>query len=327
MSNYLFALDQKRPSRRFICPACGKREFKRYQHTVNGDLFQADNVGRCNREINCGYHYPPRQYFIDYPTLDTGHDLYRPCPVSSIPKSKTEAFSTIPISAFQGSMSGYSKNCFTIYLNQLFGTELAAQLIKRFAIGTAKTWPGASVFWQIDDLENVRAGKIMLYNPENGKRVKKPFNHVQWVHSVLHLPAFQLKQCLFGLHQIRLYGNDNPVCIVESEKTAILMTAILPDYIWLATGGLKNLNPEICAVLKKREIRLYPDLGCFSHWSKAADEMRMAGFNVQVSDLLESKAGNADRLAGFDLADYFIRPDLDFGWALTEENYPLFWDR
>lgn len=30
--------------------------------------------------------------------------------------------------------------------------------------------------------------------------------------------------------------------------------------------------------------------------------------------------------AGFDLADYFIRRDEAFGWAMKEEEYPVFWD-
>jgi hypothetical protein len=203
---------------------------------------------------------------------------------------------------------------------------LTEQLLHRFAIGTAKKWSGATVFWQIDDVGNIHAGKIMLYNAETGKRVKKPFNHLQWVHSVLNIPDFQLQQCLFGLHQIRLYSNENPVCIVESEKTAILMTAILPNFLWLATGGLHNLNPDKCAGFKKHQIRLYPDLGCYLHWLQKAKEMEKAGFEVHVSDLLERSATKKDFAAGYDLADYFIRPDPDFGWAINDKGYPYFWD-
>ena len=41
---------------------------------------------------------------------------------------------------------------------------------------------------------------------------------------------------------------------------------------------------------------------------------------------LEQYAQPEDILAGFDLADYFIRRDLEFGWAMKEEGYPVFWD-
>ena len=326
MNNHAFTLDDQRPTRKFICPGCGKRELKRYQQTSSGELFHNEKVGRCNRAINCGYHYPPKQYFIDHPTLDTGQGLYRACPVSNVSKSKTDEFSTIPLSVYEASRRGYSNNCFVLYLRRIFGNDLTEQLLNRFAIGTAKKWPGATVFWQIDEIGNVRAGKIMLYNMETGKRVKKPFNHVQWVHSVMNIPDFQLQQCLFGLHQIRVYSNNNPVCIVESEKTAILMTAVLPGFLWLATGGLHNLNPEKCAALKKYKIRLYPDLGCYLLWLEKAKEMGKAGFEVQVSDLLERFAVKEDHVAGYDLADYFIRPDKGYGWALSDKGYPLLWD-
>lgn len=190
MSHHLFTLDQKRPTRRFICPACGKRTFKRYQDNSTGELFQSDNVGRCNREINCGYHYPPKQFFIDHPTSDSRQGIYRQCLVSNIKPREATLFSTIPVSAYEGSLREYNNNHFVVFLKQLFGTKLTQRLLHQFSIGTAKTWPGATVFWQIDELGNIRAGKIMLYNAETGKRVKEPYNHVQWVHSVMNLPAF-----------------------------------------------------------------------------------------------------------------------------------------
>ena len=30
-------------------------------------------MGRCNHEIHCGYHYPPRQYFADHPNCISSH--------------------------------------------------------------------------------------------------------------------------------------------------------------------------------------------------------------------------------------------------------------
>ena len=63
-----------------------------------------------------------------------------------------------------------------------------------------------------------------------------------------------------------------------------------------------------------------------STWQKKADELKKAGFEVSISDLLERYAQPEDINAGFDLADYFIRRDLEFGWAINEEGYPVFWD-
>ena len=57
------------PASRHTCPACRKpRCFTLYLHGSTG-LPIHPTVGRCNHEIHCGYHYPPRQYFADHPEL------------------------------------------------------------------------------------------------------------------------------------------------------------------------------------------------------------------------------------------------------------------
>ena len=52
---------------RHTCPACNKKnQLARY---IDIETLQAlsYNVGRCNREVNCGYHYTPKQFFEDNP--------------------------------------------------------------------------------------------------------------------------------------------------------------------------------------------------------------------------------------------------------------------
>lgn len=104
------------------------------------------------------------------------------------------------------------------------------------------------------------------------------------------------------------------------------MSALMPDYPWLAIGGLSNLIAIMFTALKKNKIQLFPDLGGLSKWYKKVDELKKAGFEVCISDLLERYAQPEDISAGFDLADYIIRRDLEFGWAIKEEGYPVFWD-
>ena len=94
-------------------------------------------------------------------------------------------------------MHGYENNNLYLFLRSKFGTDDAQRLMKAYRVGTAKHWPGACVFWQTDVGDNTRTGKVMLYNADNGKRVKHPFNHVTWVHSLLRLPDFNLRQCFF----------------------------------------------------------------------------------------------------------------------------------
>ena len=60
-------------------------------------------------------------------------------------------------------------------------------------------------------------------------------------------------------------GNNKPVAIVESEKTAIVASIYIPEYVWIATGGkngCKWKEKDIAKVLLNREqpIYLFPDL-------------------------------------------------------------------
>lgn len=56
---------------RYTCPACNsKGVFVRYKDE-RGEYLSND-VGRCNRETKCGYHYKPKQYFADNPTAYIG---------------------------------------------------------------------------------------------------------------------------------------------------------------------------------------------------------------------------------------------------------------
>lgn len=51
------------------------------------------------------------------------------------------------------------------------------------------------------------------------------------------------------------------IAIVESEKTAIIMSLFIPDYIWIATGSNQNLKFELLKPIKKRNVVLFPDKG------------------------------------------------------------------
>jgi len=290
---------------RYRCPSCQQKDktFSRYIDTETGEHIHP-SVGRCNRESNCGHHYTPKQYFQDNNiSFDTPQPkAYKPRPVTPQPKP----FSFIPVEVFKASLKGHEANHFVKFLIDLFGVEVASELVSRYFIATSKHWNGATVFWQIDTQGKVRTGKIMLYSPTTGKRVKEPFNHINWVHKALKQPEFELRQCLFGEHL--LIEKTKPVAIVESEKTAVIASVYLPQFIWLAVGSLTNLNAEKCSILKGRTVTLFPDLNGFDKWNNKAKELsHLAIFTV--SDLLERKATEAEKKQGFDLADYLIKYD------------------
>jgi len=203
-------------------------------------------------------------------------------------------------------LGAYDKNNLVSWLCRTLRDAPAFELVHRYRIGTSKHWPGATIFWQTDKEGKVRTGKIMLYNTETGRRVKEPFSHIQWVHK-LKYAGYYLKQCLFGEHLLATEP-DKPVAIVESEKTALIASVHLPQYLWLATGSLHNLNAEKCQVLKGRKVELYPDVSAYQLWQqKARDlELLVPKTSFSVSNLLETNATEQERKAGWDLGDYLL---------------------
>jgi hypothetical protein len=304
MMEYKYILEPyKGMNTRYRCPNCQRRDktFSLYIDTVTGEHLHP-TVGRCNRESNCGHHYTPKQYFQDN---NISSDTIQPKtnkPRNIPPYHKP--VSLIPLELFKASLKGHENNHFVKYLFNLFGVEVTSKLVSHYFISTSKYWNGATVFWQIDTKGKIRTGKIMLYNATTGKRVKEPFNHVNWVHKALKQVNFELKQCLFGEHL--LIDKTKPVAIVESEKTAIIASAYLPQFIWLAVGSLTNLNAEKCGILKGRTVILFPDLNGFDKWSSKAKELSHLAI-FAVSDLLERNATETEKKQGFDLADYLIK--------------------
>lgn len=170
-----------------------------------------------------------------------------------------------------------------------------------FITGANHFWNNSTVFWQINNKEQIQGAKVMLYDRYNGKRIKEPYNHINWLHKVIKEPNFNLNQCLFGLHRIN-EDYQKTIAIVESEKTAIVMSIFLPEYIWLATGSKGNFKFELLQPLKKRNVIAFPDKGEYNNWLNKATHLKALGFKISVSYLIEQ----TDFENGFDLADYYL---------------------
>jgi hypothetical protein len=316
MNNHQYILEPyKGMSSRYHCPGCRQKD-KTFTLYIDYQTREhlAPEVGRCNRENNCGYHYTPKQYFLDHNiTFNRTKPKAYTMPKTIIPK--VQGISFIPVEIFKASLKSYETNNLIKYFISQFGSAITNQLIRTYFIGTSKYWDGATVFWQIDKTDKIRAGKIMLYNPTNGKRVKEPFNHITWVHTAIKQYDYDLRQCLFGEHLLKIEPLK-PVAIVESEKTAIIASIYLPQFIWLATSGAAGLSIEKCETLNKhgQPVVLFPDISIlkegkettFEKWTKVANENLL---RFSVSDLLERKATEAEKNQGYDIVDYLIKFD------------------
>lgn len=289
MNEFRYKLEKySGPGSRYICPKCGKKSFVLYVDTETGRHL-GSHIGRCNHENTCGYHVTPKEDHKD--------------DVRTYPIAMPSQVSYISPEVFRASLTDYDRNNFVIYLRGLLGDEITNGLIHTYNIGTSRHWPGSVVFWQMDIMERIRTGKIMLYDIDTCKRVKEPYDHITWVHSVLKLEDFGLKQCLFGEHLLR--DTKKTIAVVESEKTAIIASAYLPKFTWLACGGVKNLTAERCAVLKDRTVILYPDAGFYELWNAKAKELSKF-CNCKASNIIERSTTEEEKKRDLDIADFLI---------------------
>jgi hypothetical protein len=302
------------PQSRYTCPQCNHRAktFVRYVDTATGNQL-AEHVGRCNRQDQCGYHFKPGQFFRDQRGAQPRR-IYLPTrwPCKTLSSARPNLPPDyIPAQLVNQSFTAYNNNNFVRYLEARFGFAIANELVGRYRIGTSRHWLGATVFWQLDAEGNVRTGKVMLYNPETGKRVRQPYNHITWAHKIIGkgeasgpLNNYNLKQCLFGEHLL-VTDPYKPVAIVESEKTAIIASVVIPKFVWLASGSLEGLSAQKCKVLQGREIMLFPDVNAYDKWQLKAMQLQMAipGSVFLVSGVLERLATQHQRQQGIDIGD------------------------
>ena len=299
---------------RHTCPNCGDRHSFAY-YVDEQDTSLHPTVGRCNHESGCGYHYTPKQYFQDHPECRTtkdfsfgGQRMKQPTKQPSLPLTVCY----IPSHYVEKSKSVHSNffRFLSTLLTAYYGSkarEVLTRLLEEYRLGATRD--GAVIFWQIDRNNKVRTGKVMQYNPEDGHRIKGGrTSAVNWIHSILKkqqvLPEeWQLSQCLFGEHLLK----SNPgkvVVLVESEKSAVIGSAIFPGYVWLATGGKSQMREEKLRALTGRTVLLFPDADGYAEWKQRAGSMTFC--RAIVSDIIERNATPKQKADHIDIADWII---------------------
>ena len=293
---------------RHTCPGCGKKHCFTLYVDENGDILDP-SVGRCDHESACGYHYTPKEFFHDNPDFSAGSgDFFMRSPIKikpTLPPKKP--LCTIPIHYVDQSVRPATDSTFTTFLSTLFPRETITSLVEEYRLGTTRD--RSVIYFQIDIKGRCRTGKVMKYNPQTGHRIKdeKTAGRIDWIHSMMKrsgtlTPDWELTQCLFGEHLLPKYPGRS-IALVESEKTAVICSALMPDYIWLATGGKSQLGDKL-KVLKGRTVTAFPDIDGYDYWRTKLAEVK--DIDIRISNLLEERATPQQREAHIDIADLLI---------------------
>ena len=226
---------------------------------------------------------------------------------------------------WQQRQSADSDFCRAVVANGYMTREQMQEAVARYRLGCSRS--GGVIFWQIDTLEQTCDGKIMYYRPDCHRDHQR---HPQWVSNLLkrqflgRFPEMapwmpETHHCLFGTHQLseelivnsEEFATARTIAVVEAEKTAVIMSAHYPQYLWLAAGGLTELTAQKLFPLRHHRIVLFPDTDtdqtAYKRWYTIAQEARrLYDLDIHVSSLLERHATAAQKQAKIDLVDFLF---------------------
>lgn len=199
-----------------------------------------------------------------------------------------------------------NRNTFVDFLHTLFDSPKVAAAVERYCIGGDSQC--RTIFPNIDTEGRCVGGAVIPYLV-NGHRDKS--RGTSNIHAELRrkdktLPP-QGDQVLFGSHLLRLYPSAS-VGVVESQKSAVILSIIHPQIVWVATAGMTNFNERLLAPIYDRNIIAYSDANGVKVWTERAKDLPFK--NIRISDWWRYAQDEKE-----DICDVVIR-------AVQEEKAP-----
>lgn len=268
--------------------------------------------------------------------IDTDMNDFNYTPPPPRPKPAPLQMLTLPFDMVTSREDGREENTLVTWLRNGIGWDYCqrqriGKVLEAYHIGTNRR-NGMTIFWQIDEQQRVRTGKMMLYR-QDGHRDRDTRYNFDWVHSALsrhwdderhemtYNPPYPFPdifdpskqepiQTLFGMHLLNAYGKTGQVNIVESEKTAIIMAIAYGNHsgdVWMACGGIEMLSRERLAPIIKqhRRIVLYPDRDGIDRWRAKGENLHYDRLHINVEPVLKWwRDGDGEKA---DVADVVVR--------------------
>ncbi|WP_294743679.1 DUF6371 domain-containing protein [uncultured Prevotella sp.] len=174
---------------------------------------------------------------------------------------------------------------------------------QRYHLG--KTKSGQPMYWMIDD----------MFQPLDAH-----IGQDTWISQLLKkreplLQYWQVNHCLFGLHLLGLEDcadiADKPIAIVECESSAVVLSELFPDSIWMAYCTVSHLDIDLFAPLEGRTVTIYPYTDpCMSNilfFEELCDSVRKHyDITLSVDRTLEDHASDAQKSRNIDLLDFLL---------------------
>ena len=171
---------------------------------------------------------------------------------------------------------------------------------ERYRLGRSKS--GKTIYWMMDEMMQVRDGHLGDTWVSQLLKARDP-ELMQW---------FQVKHCLFGLHLSASSVCDENICVVESERSAVILSELFPKSLWMAYVYPVNMTPHLFEPLQGRSITIYPrtdpEMDIYVSFLEFAEDVRRLypSIRLTVDTLLEDNATTDQKRRHIDLLDFIL---------------------
>lgn len=252
---------------------------------------------------------PDTTYHVQSPTYHSQPSTFNLQPT-------TNNMFTLPHSLVSQCQGVSSSFCRSLLSNGILTEQQLQQAASLYHLGCTKDY--GVIFWQIDQDNQVREGKVMFYLSDCHRDHQR---NPTWVSYRLKKQGrltsdWQATYCLFGLHLLNTDAPNSIIAVVESEKTAVICSQLLPTFndrhvIWMASGGLDSLTVESLRPLVGKDVTIFPDTDptgkTFSKWQEVVTTAsKELNHTFYISNILELHATPEQKQRKIDIADLFI---------------------
>lgn len=310
--------------RRSDCPHCGKRgKYSAYMNVLTGELAPIE-YGMCS---SCREYVMPPDNIV---TEEASQEVD-----TVIGYFEADTLSANWIESYYKPTS-HVQNNFIEALERIFGEERVKRVVDLFKLG--RFHDSGIVFPYLLTDNHVCTAKIMFYDRDLHRIKEGNKQHPKWLHNLFYrtdrgfvldfrdyetddngndiVKKFKLKLCLFGHNQI-INDKCKGICLVESEKTAVIMSIVFPEYIWVASGGRSLIQDYKFIFFGKRKCYVFPDMSSddnvYDYWYKKLSMYnRKFGYDFQFVDYYTEFLHDDKNMIQFckdkqfDIADFMI---------------------
>ena len=357
---YKYSLNSKK---KFDCPnpeckAIGR--FTKYLDNSTG-LYLENGFGKCDREDSCGYHLQPKVEFIkdsESKFKVVAKDLFSSDSLNNDRYLETFHYLKNTLNKVYNPKN-LGNNIFINSLIKRYGRDRVLKAYSMYNLGCGFNGSTLFPYYHLNSLKTAKiihfkedlhrnkdinpmwlhSAKSFTYHNQTSKNYEKVLNNcypeetTDYQDFINHredysedsvCEPFNFAVPLFGWDLLDLEENKNKqICLVESEKTAVICSIVFPDYVWLASGGKPYIQEYKFNYYSGRNWFILPDLSTedntLKYWVKCLDKIKTKYqmYDTFIDYMPEDNQTNDFNLNakanGLDIADYILDYTLKCG--------------